>query len=135
MNRIAAHVTDIADSKGITIVTFDAGGVPMRMMALGLNLPLREGSAVTLGVKATNIALAKALRGDLSISNRLEAVIEEVEDGELLSRIMLRVRRSVLECITTVEASRAMGLKAGDTVTALIKASELSVLSVAEESK
>lgn len=135
MNRIAAYVTEITTSEGITIVTFDAGGVPMRMMALGLNLPLREGSAVTLGVKATNIALAKALRGDLSISNRLETVIEDVENGELLSRIMLRFRRSILECTTTVEASRAMGLKAGDTVTALIKASELSVLSVAEEPK
>lgn len=133
MNRIEARVTEIRRTENITIVSFDAQGTPMRMMALGLNLPMAAGTEVVLGIKATNIALAKELRGDLSISNRLETVVAAVENGALLASVTLLFGTTPMECITTVEASRAMTLKTGDRVTALIKASELSVLEIRKE--
>lgn len=133
MNRIRAVVTDIRRIDNVTIVSFDADGYAMRMMGLGFNVAAGVGDRVTLGIKATNIALARAFAGEISISNRLNAVIEEVHNGELLSSIMLRVGETPLECITTLDASREMGLEEGDEVTALIKASELSILDIDKE--
>lgn len=133
MNRIPAQVTRIERQDDISVVTFDAGGTEMRMMALGLNLPITEGSAVILGVKATNVALSIGPVGENSISNRLKCDISALDKGALLCSIRLRFGATPLECITTMEACKRLMLKPGEEVTALIKASELSILEVIKE--
>jgi len=130
VNRIGAYVTKIERTGNITVVTFDASGQPMRMMALGLNTPIAVGAHVILGAKASHVALAKRLEGDLSISNRLDAVIETVETGALLCSVMLRVGPTLIESIITRESAERMGLQTGDTVKALIKASDLSIMEI-----
>jgi len=134
MNRIPATVTAIVQSDDITIITFDAGGTRLQMMALGLNLPIKEESAVVLGIKATNIALCIGPVGQNSISNRLKGEIESVEHGTLLSNILVRFGPIALECITTEAAARRLELTSGTDVTALVKASELSILELRKES-
>jgi molybdopterin-binding protein len=130
VNRIEADVTAIERYDNITIVAFDAGGQPMRMMALGLTLPVEVGTHVVLGAKASHVALAKYLLGDISFSNRLKATIASVETGALLCSVMLRVGPTVMESIITRESAVKMELKPGDEVTALIKASDLSIVDV-----
>lgn len=130
MNRIEARVTHIERLDNITIVSFDAQGTPMRMMALGLNIPVRIGTRVVLGFKASHVALATHLLGRLSISNRLNAVIEAVETGTLLCSVTLRVGPTRMESIITRESAETMELQPGEDVTALIKASDLSIVDV-----
>ncbi len=130
MNHITATVTAIESMDDLTIVSFEAEGQTMRMMGLGLTLPIVVGSPVTLAAKASNIALAKDLKGELSTSNQLECVIESINNGQLLSSIKLRFGDALLESITTRTSALRMGLKAGDVVTTLIKASELSIIKV-----
>jgi len=100
------------------------------MMALGLNLPLRVGTHVILGFKASHVSLAKELTGSFSISNRIQAVIETVETGALLCSVRLRVGPTFIESIITRESADRMELKAGDAVTALVKASDVSVVEI-----
>lgn len=133
MNRIRAVVTGIERAENVTVIVFDAEGTTMRMMGLGLNVDVQLGDPVMLGVKATNIALARAFMGEVSISNRLESIVESVEDGTLLCSIMLRAGDTRLECITTLDAVREMAIEEGDEVTVLIKASELSILETLKE--
>ncbi len=130
MNRIAATITAIESFDGINVVSFEADGQPMRMMALELNETLRVGSKVILGIKASNIAIASELKGVLSISNQLKVDIEQVNNGELLSSIKFRFAGSLIESIITRDSSQCMNLCPGDEVVALIKSSELSVLEV-----
>ncbi len=130
MNRIEAVVTAIDSHEGITIVGFEAAGQPMRMMALELDETLRIGSKVLLGAKASNIALAKELGEMLSISNRLDTIVERVDRGVLLCSVKLRLGESLLESVITSDSSKRINLQPGDRVTALIKASELSILEV-----
>ena len=133
MNRIEARITTIERHDNITIVSFDAGGQPMRMMALGLTLPVEAGTHVILGAKASHVALSKYLYGDISISNRLDARIESVETGALLCSVMLRVGPALIESIITRESAEKMELRPGDEVTALIKASDLSIIGIKEK--
>jgi molybdopterin-binding protein len=128
MNRIHASVTAITSVDNITIVSFDACGEPMRMMALELDKTLEPDANVVLGVKASGISLAKQVEGQLSISNRLDVTVEAVNNGALLCSVKLRLGDILLESIITRESSLRMDLQPGDRVTALIKASELSVL-------
>ncbi len=128
MNKIDAIVTAIEDFENITIVNFEAAGQPMRMMALELNKSLVVGSKVTLGVKASHIALAKELKGQLSISNQLSTTIESVTNGKLLSSVKLSFGGHLLESIITRISAQEMDLRTGERVIALIKSSELSIL-------
>jgi len=128
MNRISAKVTAIESVDSVSIVAFEAAGQPMRMMSLELDGTLAPGAAVTLGVKASSIALAKAFEGELSISNRLEMTVESVTEGQLLCSVKLRFGEALLESIITRESAQRLHLQVGDTVTALIKASDVSIL-------
>jgi len=130
VNRIEARVTTVERHDNITVVSFNADGQPMRMMALGLTIPVETGTRVILGAKASQVSLSKYLVGDISISNRLPAEIESVETGALLCSVMLRVGRVLMESIITRESAANMDLRPGDSVTALIKASDLSIVEI-----
>jgi molybdopterin-binding protein len=133
MNRIEATVTAIESVDNINIVSFEAADQPMYMVALELNDALVVGSEVTLGVKATKIALAKHKVKDLSISNQINVAIEHVTNGSLLSSITLRFGKTSLESIITRESSVRMKLQAQEHVTALIQASDLSIFKIHEK--
>lgn len=128
MNRVEAVITAIGSQEGITIVAFEAEGQPMKMMALEISGELAVGSAVALGIKASSIAIAKALEGQLSISNRLETTVESMIKGRLLCSVKLRFGSALLESVITSESAERLQLQPGDSVTALVKASELSIL-------
>jgi len=87
MNTITATITDIQNVDAINIVSFDAAGQSMRMMALELNERLAVGSKVLLGAKATNIALAKEEQAMISISNQLDVTIAGITMGVLLCSV------------------------------------------------
>ena len=128
MNRIPAVVTAVESVDGITIVSFQTEGTPMRMMALEMAERVAVGMGVILGVRASGIALATSLGGNLSISNRLDVTVASVTNGELLSSVKVRFGSEVMESIITRESSLRMALQPGDRVTALIKSSDLSIL-------
>jgi molybdopterin-binding protein len=128
LNHIKAVVTKIETIDYLSVVSFEADNQPLRMMALGLNVPIEVGSKVTLGAKATNIALAKNLSGMISMSNQLNCVVEKLNKGSLLCSVKLSFNDSILESITTLASALEMDIEVGDKIVALIKASELSVL-------
>lgn len=130
MNQIPATVTQIRQIDNLTVVGFESSGIPMRMMSLGMNTPIRIGSEVILGMKASNVALAKQLQGDLSISNKLETTVKSIRQGELLCSVKLDFNGSIIESIITMDSARSMQLDIGDRVLALIKSSELAIIKV-----
>ncbi len=134
MNTFPATITAIESVDNLCIVSFETQGTTLRMMALGLNVSIAIGSKVLLGIKATNIALATANSEMLSISNQLETTIVSVNNGSLLSSIKVAFQSHDLECITTKDASQKLNLHEGQCVTAMIKASDLSILELIKSS-
>lgn len=122
-----ARVKDIKTKDNLNIVEFDFNGLTLKMMSLDLNDDVKIGKKVELSVKPSNISIAKNLIGEISLSNQIVATIQSLENGQLLTSVILKINDTLLESIITVDSSKRMNLQIGEVVTILIKASNLSI--------
>lgn len=127
MSKLIATIKKIDNIDNLNIVDFDFFGNNLKMMSLDLNPNVQIGKKVKLSVKPTNISIAKNLSGDISLSNKLVAIIQNVENGKLLCSLSLKIYDVLLESIITVDSSKRMNLQIGDEVSIFIKASDLSI--------
>jgi len=130
MNRFVATVKSIESTQNLNIVKFRFFDEILTMMSLELNQNIKLDSKVELSLKATQITIAKDLKGKVSCSNKLKAKIESLNNGKLLSSVVLSVYDTTVESIITQESSTEMNLRVGDDVVILINPSELSILSI-----
>ena len=63
----------------------------------------------------------------LSARNHLKGTIEEIQLGDVLAHITVRVGDSVIESVITRRSAEEMALKKGDAVTAVVKATEVMI--------
>lgn len=134
MDKISVIVKDIENIDTLHIVKFDLDGLVLTMMSLELPPKISVGKKVKLSIKPTHVAIAKNLSGELSYSNQLKVHVVSINQGRLLSSISLKIKDDVfLESIITKSSLERLNLKEGDSVTALIKASELSIAQVYDD--
>ncbi len=69
----------------------------------------------------------EALSTRLSARNRLRGVIRSVELGRVAAKVKIEVGPSTLTALITREAAEALGLKEGDRVEAVVKATDVMV--------
>ncbi len=127
MSNFIATIKKINSVDNLNIVEFDFNGITLKMMSLDLNDDVQIGKKVRLLVKPTNISLAKNLVGEISLSNQIVATIQSLENGQLLTSVILEINDTIFESIITVDSSKRMNLQIGERVTILIKASNLSI--------
>jgi len=61
----------------------------------------------------------------LSARNRLEGKVVELQLGGAMAHVVVRVGENLIESVITRRSAEEMGLKMGDTVTAVIKSTEV----------
>ena len=127
MSKLIATIKKINSIDNLNIVEFEFLGTTLKMMSLDLSSNIQIGKKVRLSVKPSNISIAKNFTGEISLSNQLVAIIQNIENGELLSSVSLKISDFLLESIITVDSSKRMNLQIGDEVKILIKASNLSI--------
>ncbi len=127
MSQLVATIKKINSVDNLNIVEFDFNGLTLKMMSLDLNDDVKIGKKVKLSVKPSNISIAKNLIGEISLSNQIVATIQSLENGQLLTSVILKINDTLLESIITVDSSKRMNLQIGEVVTILIKASNLSI--------
>ena len=64
----------------------------------------------------------------ISARNQLTGRISEIRLGEVMAHISVRVGKNVIESVITRRSAEQMGLKKGDTVTAIIKSTEVILM-------
>ena len=133
MSTIIARVKEIQTHENINIIKFEIDSNTLTMMSLDISNEIKVGKKVRLLVNSSHIAVAKGFGGDISYSNQIDAKIETLKQGELLTHISLVFGESTLESIITKESSLSMKLSEGDNVTVLIKASELSICEILDD--
>jgi molybdopterin-binding protein len=63
----------------------------------------------------------------ISIRNRLPGTIEKIVSDKVVSEVTIRTAAGIVTSIITTSSVQRMNLKEGDTVFAIIKATEVSV--------
>ena len=63
----------------------------------------------------------------LSARNHLKGTIEEIQLGDVLAHVTVRVGENVIESVITKRSAEEMALKQGDSVTAVVKATEVMI--------
>lgn len=133
MSQLVATIKKINSVDNLNIVEFDFDGITLKMMSLDLDKEIQINKKVKLSVKSSNVIIAKNLLGEISLSNQLVATIQSIENGELLSSVILKVNKTTFESLITVDSSKRMNLQVGEEVQILIKASNLSIGEVLDD--
>jgi molybdopterin-binding protein len=64
----------------------------------------------------------------ISARNQLTGRITEVLLGEVMAHVSVRVGKNVIESVITRRSAEQLGLKKGDTVTAIVKSTEVMLM-------
>jgi molybdopterin-binding protein len=64
----------------------------------------------------------------ISARNQLQGRITEVHLGEVMAHVTVRVGKNLIESVITRRSAEQLGLKKGDTVTAVIKSTEVMLM-------
>jgi len=131
MNKLKGKISRIESSEHLSMVTIEVG--EDIFSAVVLETPqtavyLKEGNAVTLLFKETEVAIAKNLSGAISLRNRFQAVIKRIETAPILSKIVLTYKNREIVSIISTRSAQRLDLREGDSVEWLVKANEVSLL-------
>ncbi len=61
----------------------------------------------------------------LSARNHLPGTIDDIHIGDVMAHVTLRVGENIVDSVITRRSAEEMGLKKGDRVTAVVKATEV----------
>jgi molybdopterin-binding protein len=64
----------------------------------------------------------------ISARNQLRGTVEEITLGVITAKVSVRVGDNLIESVITLQSVQEMGIKKGDTVTALIKSTEVLLM-------
>ncbi|MGA3260280.1 MAG: TOBE domain-containing protein [Bryobacteraceae bacterium] len=64
----------------------------------------------------------------ISARNQLTGRITEILLGEVMAHVSVRVGKNVIESVITRRSAEQLGLKKGDTVTAIVKSTEVMLM-------
>ena len=127
MNRFTGTLKTIKQVDTLHQLSFSVGKQRVHLLTLELNSDIKIGNIHQLGIKSTDIAIAKNLNGLLSYLNQLKARVVEIRNGALLSSVILEIEGFRVESIVPYQAVVSMDLQIKDEVVALIRGSEISV--------
>ncbi len=63
----------------------------------------------------------------LSARNHLQGTIEEIQLGDVLAHVTVKVAGGVIESVITRRSAEELALRKGDTVTTVVKATEVMI--------
>ena len=64
----------------------------------------------------------------ISARNHLRGIVEDILLGTVTAKVTMRVGENTIESVITRQSVEEMGIKVGDTVTALIKSTEVMIM-------
>jgi molybdopterin-binding protein len=63
----------------------------------------------------------------ISARNKLRGKIEEIQLGDVMAHVVIRVGDNLIESVITRRSADELKLKTGDTVSAVVKATEVMI--------
>ena len=131
MNKIIATITKATTSQGVALIDLQIDSIAISVLLIDvIEQPqwLKVGNQVFVLFKETEVAIAKGELGLISLRNRLASTILSIQKGELMSVLALQFNNYVIHAAITTRSVESLKLIPDDTVTALIKANEITLM-------
>ncbi len=129
MNRFEGSIAKIDSHGHLSMVTVSvSGGLSVRSIVIETPETaryLKTGQEIAVLFKETEVILCTVETPAISIQNRFEVMVREIEEGSLLSRILLQGEVGELAAVIPSETLSLLGLQTGKKVMALIKTNEV----------
>jgi len=135
MNKLKGKIIGIESSENISLIEVrtDIGNI----CAVVVETPetaeyLKIGNDVYVLFKETELSVGKNFSGMISLRNRFECVVDEIQKGKVLTRLVLRSGDKIIKSVITTRSAQKMGIKKGDKLTAFVKTNEVSLMEISD---
>jgi len=130
MNILKGEIEKLTISGSLTLIGINVNNIGMS--AIVIDTPktapyLKVGNAITVVFKETEVIICKGNTDKISLRNKFEGVIENLESNELLSKLKIKTTVGTISSIITTNAVKQLELKVGSEVTAMIKTNEIII--------
>ena len=128
MNILKGNISSIQTSGRLTIVAVTLNNVVIKSIIIenpDTVSYLKTGKPIQAMFKETEVVLGKGKDIPVSMENQIEGTITEITEGKLLSSISLDTQSGKITATLTSESVSKLQLKKGETVTAMIKTTEI----------
>ncbi len=129
-NAIEGKIVDIKSGAVNTEIALRSGDV--LIVAIVTNesakrMNLKKDEDVFALVKASSIILSKDADLEVSARNYIAAVVNEVIVGAVNTEVIMHIGKNSLVAVITNESAKALGVKSGDSLFAIFKASSVII--------
>jgi molybdopterin-binding protein len=117
MNKLRGHISLVVSHGNLSRVVVSVSE-NLDLQAVVIDKPgtadyLKEGSAVKLIFKETEVILCQAGSPLMSVANRISGIVSQVQEGKILSRIDVKWDGGSISAIADTKAIEAMSLEKG----------------------
>ncbi len=131
MNILTGIITQIQQSGAILLVDVDVDGQNFSALLIeSATRPdwLQKSNVIDLVFKETEVSLAKNLSGLISLRNRMQCKVIQVDRGELLSKITMQFQKHIITSAITTRSVDSLQIGVGDAIEAMVKSNEISLM-------
>lgn len=128
MNVLKGNINSVQTSGRLSIVTLDLDGILMKSIIIenpDTVSYLKIGNPIKIMFKETEVVIGKGNEMLLSLENQIEGTITKIVKGELLSTISLDTKVGKIKATLTSESADKLQLTQGETVTSMVKTTEI----------
>jgi molybdate transport system regulatory protein len=133
MNTLIGHIKNIQSSGAILLIDIEAYGQDFSAILINSGSQVSSysiGQEVNIVFKETEVSLAKNLSGKISLRNRIQCIVQQIERGEILSKITLQFQNQTITSIITTRSVDAMQINVNEHIEAMIKANEIQLITM-----
>ena len=128
MNSLKGKIKSIKSHENLSIVKIDVGDYSFTTVVIETADTadyLKIGNDIRVLFKETEVLICLKPCPDISLRNRIDCEINEINKGKLLSQIDMQSSIGNIKSIITTNAVEQLNLKENDQVIAMIKTNEI----------
>ncbi|MDL0089436.1 TOBE domain-containing protein [Campylobacter gastrosuis] len=130
-NQLKVKIADVKTGAVNSLITAKLNGKETLKATITIdsekNLGIKAGLDAVFLFKASSVLIATNDELKLSATNQLNGVVKSVKDGLVNSEIIIDINGDEISAIITKESATRLNLKSGDSVKAIIKATNIIV--------
>lgn len=129
MNSLTGNIQEIQQNGNLSLVTIKIAN-DLFIKTIIVETPesasyLRTNHVINVLFKETEVVIGTDIAASISLQNKIPGIIQDLEKGTLLSRIVVKSEVGTIESIISTHAVESLDLKQGINVVAMIKLNEI----------